>query len=99
MAASSAVRRAEPGRLYPWIFVAAMGLVILVNAGMIYLAVHSFTGLATQDPYGKGLAFNRTLAAAQAQAAPVTTGRSTSRRRATVATGRPRRCRCAANGC
>ena len=49
MAASSAARRADPqpGRLYPWIFVAAMGLVILVNAVMIFFAVHSFTGLAT----------------------------------------------------
>lgn len=71
MAASSAARRSDPpsGRLYPWLFVAAMGLVILVNAAMIFFAVHSFTGLATQDPYDKGLAFNRTLAAAQAQAA------------------------------
>ena len=69
MAASSAVRRADAGRLYPWLFVAAMGLVILVNGAMIWFAVHSFTGLATQDPYDKGLAFNRTLAATEAQAA------------------------------
>jgi nitrogen fixation protein FixH len=70
MAASSAARRADPapGRLYPWLFVAAMGLVILVNAAMIFLAVHSFSGLATQDAYAKGLAFDRTLAAARAQA-------------------------------
>src|SRR5664279_301516 len=70
MAASSAVRRSDApsGRLYPWLFVGAMGLVILVNAAMIFFAVHSFTGLATQDPYDKGLAFNRTLAAARAQA-------------------------------
>ena len=71
MPASSAVRRADApsGRLYPWIFVAAMGLVVLVNAGMIWFAVSSFSGLATTDPYDKGLAFNRTLAAAEAQAA------------------------------
>ena len=70
MAASSAARRADPapGRLYPWIFVAAMGLVILVNAALIFFAVHSFSGLATQDAYAKGLAFDRGLAAAQAQA-------------------------------
>ena len=71
MPASSAAPRADApaGRLYPWIFVAAMGLVVLVNGGMIWFAVHTFTGLATQDPYDKGLAFNRTLAAADAQAA------------------------------
>jgi len=70
MAASSAARRADPapGRLYPWIFVAAMGLVILVNAALIFFAVHSFSGLATQDAYAKGLAFDRGLAADQAQA-------------------------------
>ena len=70
MAASSAARRADPapGRLYPWIFVAAMGLVIVVNAALIFFAVHSFSGLATQDAYAKGLAFDRGLAAARAQA-------------------------------
>jgi len=71
MPASSAAPRADApaGRLYPWIFVAAMGLVVLVNAGMIWFAVASFSGLATEDPYDKGLAYNRTLAAAEAQAA------------------------------
>jgi len=56
MPASSVAPRADAptGRLYPWIFVAAMGLVILVNAVMIWFAVHSFTGLATEDPYDKG---------------------------------------------
>ena len=48
MAASSVARRSDPpsGRLYPWLFVAAMGLVILVNAALIFFAVHSFSGLA-----------------------------------------------------
>jgi nitrogen fixation protein FixH len=71
MPASSAAPRADAptGRFYPWIFVAAMGLVVLVNAGMIWFAVSTFTGLSTEDPYDKGLAFNRTLAAAETQAA------------------------------
>jgi nitrogen fixation protein FixH len=49
--------------LIPWLFVAAMGLVVAVNGVMITLAVRTFTGLAVSDPYEEGLAYNRVLEA------------------------------------
>jgi len=62
-------RSARSGRHYPWLIVAGMALVVAVNGVLIYFAVSSFTGLATDDPYDKGLAFNQAAAAATAQAA------------------------------
>jgi nitrogen fixation protein FixH len=40
-------------------------VILLVNAAFIYLALDSFPGLATQNAYLKGLAFNETLAKAE----------------------------------
>jgi nitrogen fixation protein FixH len=57
------------GWWYPWIFVAGMAVVVAVNGVMIYYAVSTFTGLETRGHYEKGLAYNRDLAAARAQAA------------------------------
>src|SRR5262249_55665126 len=62
-------RSARSGRHYPWLIVAGMALVVAVNGVLIYFAVSSFTGLATDDPYDKGLAFNQAAAAATAEAA------------------------------
>lgn len=56
------------GWWYPWIFVAAMGVVVLVNGALVAFALGSWTGLETEGHYEKGLAYNRDLAAAQAQA-------------------------------
>lgn len=56
------------GWWYPWIFVAAMGVVVLVNGILVAFALGSWTGLETQGHYEKGLAYNRDLAAARAQA-------------------------------
>lgn len=56
------------GWWYPWIFVAAMGVVVLVNGTLVAFALGSWTGLETEGHYEKGLAYNRDLAAAQAQA-------------------------------
>ncbi len=55
------------GWWYPWIFVAAMGVVVLVNGVLVAFALGSWTGLETEGHYEKGLAYNRDLAAAQAQ--------------------------------
>lgn len=55
-------------RFIPWMFVAFFVVVAAVNGVMIFFALHSFTGISTDDAYEKGLAYNRTLAAAQAQA-------------------------------
>lgn len=49
--------------------VAAFGLVLLANGTFVYLALSSWTGLSTDDPYRRGLAYNETLAAAAAQRA------------------------------
>lgn len=45
-------------RWIPWVFVGGFLLVVAVNAIMITLAVKSFTGLTTTEPYTKGLRFN-----------------------------------------
>jgi nitrogen fixation protein FixH len=55
------------GWWYPWAFVAGMLVVIAVNAVMITFAVRTFPGLETADAYRKGLDYNQTIAAADAQ--------------------------------
>jgi len=57
----------RPGWWYPYIFVAGFMLVLLVNLTMAYFANSTFSGLATENPYEKGLAYNKTLAAARHQ--------------------------------
>ena len=44
-------------------------VVVAVNGAMIWLAMSSWTGLAANQSYDKGLQYNRNLAAAQRQAA------------------------------
>lgn len=53
----------------PWMFVLAFLVVGAVNAVFVYLAIHSHTGLVTEQAYEKGLAFNQTLAKAEAMQA------------------------------
>jgi nitrogen fixation protein FixH len=53
---------------YPYIFVAAFAVVVAVNGVMIWIAVTTFPGLATDKSYDRGLKYNQNLAAAQAQA-------------------------------
>lgn len=65
MATATTPARA-PRSLIPWLFVAAMALVLVVNGVMVTIAIDSFTGLAVSAPYKQGLAYNRVLAA-QAQ--------------------------------
>lgn len=45
----------------PWIFVACMGIVVLVNAGMVTAALTTYSGLAHRDAFGRGLAYNRVI--------------------------------------
>jgi nitrogen fixation protein FixH len=45
-----------------------MGLVVVVNAVLAWLAIDTFPGLSTEDAYRKGLAYNQTIAAAEASA-------------------------------
>ena len=48
-------------------FVMFFGVIIVVNAVFIYSALNSFTGVVTENPYEKGLAYNETLAKAKEQ--------------------------------
>ena len=59
-----------PGRSrwIPYAFVAFFGVVLLANGAMIWLAFATWTGLETEGAYQKGLAYNRVLLDAQAQA-------------------------------
>ena len=45
----------------PWIFVGCMGLVVLVNAGMVTAALSTYSGLAHGDAFGRGVAYNRVI--------------------------------------
>lgn len=64
----SAEERADlwANRWVPWMFVLAFLIVGAVNAVFVYLAIHSHTGLVTEQAYEKGLVFNQTLAKADA---------------------------------
>ncbi|MBM3556252.1 MAG: FixH family protein [Alphaproteobacteria bacterium] len=47
----------------PWAFVAAFAVVVAVNGTMVYFALSTFTGLAYDKPYDRGIAYNRIIAA------------------------------------
>jgi nitrogen fixation protein FixH len=53
-------------RWIPLAFVAFFGVVLAANGAMIWIAFATWTGLETEGAYQKGLAYNRTLAAAKA---------------------------------
>lgn len=57
----------RPGWWYPYIFVAGFVVVLLVNFTMAYFANTTFSGLATEGAYEKGLAYNRSIEAARKQ--------------------------------
>lgn len=59
----------QRGRWIPWIFVAGFGVVVAVNAIMIYIAATTWTGITTNRSYDKGLTYNRNLEAAARQEA------------------------------
>lgn len=65
----AAPSRRRRGRWVPWLFVAAFAAVAAANGILVWLAVGSFSGLATDRPYERGLSHNRSLAEARAQAA------------------------------
>ena len=69
MSASTTTARRSPGSWIPWAFIAFFAVVVAVNGTMIWLALTSWTGLATNRPYDRGLTYNRNLDAAASQAA------------------------------
>lgn len=51
----------------PWVFVGAMLVVIAVNAIMVTYALESYSGLAVDKPYERGVHYNEVLAAQKGQ--------------------------------
>ncbi len=64
---STAINR--DARWMPWVFVAGMLIVVAVNGVLIFAAVGTWSGLAVERPYERGLGYNRALAAAERQEA------------------------------
>lgn len=49
------------GRVIPWLFVAAFLVVIAANTVMMVLAISSFSGIATEDSFRRGIGYNMVL--------------------------------------
>lgn len=56
-------------RWIPWSLASIFAAFLLANGIMIYFAVATWTGIGTEHAYERGLAYNRTLAAARDQEA------------------------------
>lgn len=54
--------------VFAW-FVVFFGIIIAVDVAMVTLAIRTNTGLVTTRPYEKGIAYNKVVEAANAQAA------------------------------
>ena len=54
-------------RWIPWAFVGGMGLVVVVNAVMVWFALSTFTGVSTPRAYDRGRTYNDVLAEAARQ--------------------------------
>lgn len=61
--------RQSRDRWIPWTIVAGFAIVIAVNGALIYFAMSTFTGVETDRHYERGLAYNQTIAAAEAETA------------------------------
>jgi nitrogen fixation protein FixH len=66
MTHSSAARR-RPGWWYPFIFVGAFGVVLIVNLFFMASAIRTFSGISTENAYEKGLNFNERAEQVRAQ--------------------------------
>lgn len=56
-------------RWIPWYFVAFFAVLFVFDGIFVYIATATHTGVVTDDAYNKGLAYNETVAAAEAQSA------------------------------
>lgn len=54
-------------RWIPWAFVGAFGVIIAVNATLIYFAITTFTGVTEAHSYDRGRSYNQVLAEAARQ--------------------------------
>jgi nitrogen fixation protein FixH len=57
------------GRRVWWYFVAFFGFIAAVNAVMVTLAIRTHSGVVTEHPYEKGLAYNQVVDAENKQEA------------------------------
>lgn len=65
----SAASRRFTGRTALTLFLSFFGIVFAVNGVFVYVATESWRGIDTEDAYRRGLAYNETLARAEAQRA------------------------------
>ena len=63
----SATVKKSDGRFILLCFVAFFSLIIVVNSIFIYFALQTHSGVVIENPYEKGLEFNKTLEAAKTQ--------------------------------
>lgn len=66
---SGGAERVLTGRHVLWALLGFFALVSAVNAAMVWLALDSFPGRTSDDPYREGLAYNRVLETRAAQRA------------------------------
>lgn len=55
------------GRRVWWYFFAFFGFIVVVNTVMVTLAIRTHSGIVTDHPYEKGLAYNRVVEAQEKQ--------------------------------
>ncbi|MEQ1705902.1 MAG: FixH family protein, partial [Rickettsiales bacterium] len=55
------------GKRVWWYFVAFFGFIAAVNAVMVTLAIRTHSGVVTEHPYEKGLAYNQVVEAEKNQ--------------------------------
>lgn len=68
MTVPAAMGPAQRSRWIPWAFVAFFGVVLAVNVTMIVVGFATWPGLDTTDAYQRGLAYDRAIEAANAEA-------------------------------
>jgi len=56
-------------RWIPWVFVAAMTVVVAVNGGLVYFATREPVGIIVKNPYQDGLHYNERIAERRQQMA------------------------------
>lgn len=61
-------RLAKGDKWIPWSFVAMFGVILIANGTMMFFAFTTWNGMATNDSYRRGLAYNQSLKEKEAQA-------------------------------
>ncbi|PKU26232.1 FixH family protein [Telmatospirillum siberiense] len=64
---SSPMSGRRPGWWYPYIYVGVFLVVLAVNLIFMFSAIHTFSGLSTDQAYDKGLKYNEEIASAKRQ--------------------------------